>query len=47
MKSTNELPSPIRYLLGILTGILSGIGFLALTSGALKVGEYIVGFFGN
>ncbi|MCX6645628.1 MAG: hypothetical protein NTY09_04625 [bacterium] len=41
MKSTNELPSPLRYILGILAGIISGITFLALVSGALKLGEII------
>lgn len=42
MKSTKELASPVRYILGILSGIVSGIGFLALTTGALKLGEIII-----
>ena len=45
MKSTNELAPPIRYILGILAGIVSGVGFLALTTGALKLGEIIISLF--
>jgi hypothetical protein len=43
MKSTNEIKPPLRYVLGILTGIFSGILFTALTMGVLKLGDLIVG----
>jgi hypothetical protein len=47
MDKSKNLNSFIRYPLAIIAGILSGILFLGLTVGALKVGELLIGLFSN
>jgi len=41
MLPTNKLNPVIRYPLAVITAILSGIMFLSLLAGALKLGEWI------
>jgi len=47
MNPSKNLPTIIRYPLAIIAGILSGILFIGLTVGALKLGELIIGSFSS
>jgi len=38
----NEKPSYIRYPLAVIAAILSGLMFLGLFLGALKIGEFFI-----